>query len=611
MYKAAEKPSKVHTLIISPAKRNKLFDAIWLLEEQTEITQLQLSQLKSNAETTATEATCHCVEPSRCQHLKLLPKQSSSQWDLTISCNNRGIHLQTSIRSMSDLLAFLKEAFSVFIYDDFDLKRNFSETGARQTLILSNRMMKFERLFYSMFSNKTQKESPRHPLPSVQPNVLMLMDRNRPEHLSRQLRFLKLQMIKTYFRCHALMNPVFIYSYHYPLLCQDPDSLLSTAMAAVVAHSSCIHINLEGFTFTRAQLGEMCRLQTREMLQEILFESEPSIDLCLALWLACFSSLHSLKGAEARFQSSICWRMIIQLKSTYSDNKKFSTEEEILKAEVWKRLYYIVRFLEFNMRMLYDGTRDFSNFGHHLEVGLPTPLPCEVLDDQLKRAVLCYQYVYRLTTNSAGLGNGNEIEVAGLGLLAGTIHSIPSNILQYFENSLLRMWDDIPEDARLGYGPFRLMDPTCLETCCDPCILRFNAIFYIYWMNMQSRLMQKPRDTNLTAATFGKMDGDRALVIVSVCSDAATHIFKALGAIMPCGIEIHWISLCVDVLKLLSTAANVSVRERAVKNYNVLCQVLADKLNGFGDHSKYAYPSQAPYLSQMKNMITSYVYGCK
>jgi hypothetical protein len=458
VYKITEKPTKIYKPIVSPAKRNKLFDAIWLLEEQTEIIQLQLSQLKKDTATVTETAESQCVEPSHCKNLKLLPKQSSSQWELTISSNNRGIHLQTSIRSMADLLAFLKEAFSVFVYDDFDLGRNFPETGARESLAVTNKVMKFEHLFYNLFSNRTPKKEPPPPPPGVLPNVLMLIDPNRPELLSKQMRFLKLQMIKTYFNCHALMNPVFIYNYHYPLLYQDPDSLLSTAMAAVVAYSTCVHIDLEGFPFTRAQLAEAFRLQAREMLQDVLFESEPCIELCLALWLACFSSLHGLKGAEARFQSSICWHMIIQLKPTYASNNQFATEEEMIKAEVWKRLFYVIRFSEFSMRMLYDGTKDFSNFGHHVEVGLPSPLPCETLDDQLTRAVLCFQYVFRLTINSAGLGKDNEIEIAGIGLLAGAIDSIPSNILQYFEYNLLHMWDNIPVILRLGFGPYRLMD---------------------------------------------------------------------------------------------------------------------------------------------------------
>jgi hypothetical protein len=591
-----------------------LFDAIWLLEEQTQIIQLQLSQLKNNTAATtaaATEATaaaeCQCVEPNHCQNLKLLPKYSSSQWELTITSNNRGIHLQTSIRSMSDLSAFLKEAFSVFVYDQ-EIDRNFSETGARQSLTVTNKMMHFERLVYNMFSNRSSQTLPPQ---NISPKVLMLIDQNKTELLSKQMRFLKLQMIKTYFNCHALMNPVLIHSYHYPILCQDPDSLLSTAMAAVVAYSSCVHIDLDGFPFTREQLAEACRLQAREMLQDVLFESEPCIELCLALWLTCFSSLHGLKSAEARFQSSICWHMIIQLKSTYANRKQFTTKEEAIKAEVWKRLFYIVRFLEFNMRMLYDGTKELSSFSHHLEVGLPTPLPCESLDDQLTRAVLCFKYTFRLTINSAGLGKDNEIELAGLGLLAGTIDSIPSNILQYFEYNLLHMWDSIPVALRLGSGPYQLMDPTCVEACRDPCILRFNVVFYIYWMNLQSRLMQSPHKTNLTAAAFNKMDGDRAILIASICSNAATQLFKALSAVMPCAIELHWITMCVDLLKLLSTAANIHVRERAERDHRVLSRVLEDKLSGIGDNSTYAYASQAPYLSYIKNLITSHICGCK
>jgi hypothetical protein len=122
--------------------------------------------------------------------------------------------------------------------------------------------------------------------------------------------------------------------------------------------------------------------------------------------------------------------------------------------------------------------------------------------------------------------------------------------------------------------------------------------------------MQRPHKTNLTAAAFSKMDGDRAIIIASICSDAATQIFKVLGDVLPCGIELHWITMCVDVLKLLSTAANISVRERAEKNHNVLSQVLAAKLKDIwrSFNIRLCVSSSIPLSNQEPDYI---VYGCK
>ncbi|KAG1096893.1 hypothetical protein G6F42_018284 [Rhizopus arrhizus] len=119
--------------------------------------------------------------------------------------------------------------------------------------------------------------------------------------------------------------------------------------------------------------------------------------------------------------------------------------------------------------------------------------------------------------------------------------------------------------------------------------------------------MQKPDETDLTAAAFSRIDGDRALIIASICSDAASKIFKALFAVMPCAIELHWITMCLDILKMLSFSANIPVKQRAAENLSELGQVLFDKLSGVGKESSYAFASHAPYLMQIKRLISSYM----
>lgn len=565
--------------------------------------QLQLSQLSNNTNNNA-NISCQCQDPTICQHIKtFLPltntttnsstlPSSNTTWGLTISNNHRGIQLQTSIQSMSDLSFFIKEAFSVFIYGDIlPGQQDFSERrNPKQILAVTHKSLAVEEAFRTVFS--IQQEPPP-PLPEHADQTI----------LRKQIRFLKLQMIKVYFNCHALLNPIFIHTWHYPQLQRNPDSLLSTTVASYVAYSSCIHISMVGLSFTRIQFAELCRLEAKEMLQDALFDQEPSIDACLALWVMCNISILSLKGKEARIQSSLCWQIVIQLKSTYLHRMLPDTLENMINAEVWKRLFFAARFVEFNFSMASDGVTDFSNIAHHLDVKLPSLLPCEVLDDRLTKSVLCYQYVSRLTTHSAG----SDTEILGLRLMAGVIDAIPSNIIQYLEFTLMQLWDSIPESLRLGSGPYRLIDPKCVEACSNASILRFNLVFYIYWMNFQSRTMRKPNETDLTAAAFSRMDGDRALIITSICSDAASRIFKALYTVMPCGIELHWITMCLDILRMLSSSANVPVKQRATKNLQELSQILLNKLNGIGNESNYAFASNAPYLMQIKKLISSYM----
>ncbi|KAF1798354.1 Zn(2)-C6 fungal-specific transcription factor [Mucor lusitanicus] len=620
IFKLTEKPAKSIKPSISPAKRNKLFDTIWCLNQEADLIQLQLAQLQESSNSNS-PIPCQCQDPTQCQHIKsLLPlthsasasssasaststlassassaSSSSSTWHLTISNNHRGIQLQTSIQSMSDLSFFIKEAFSVFIYGDrLPGHQDFSERrNPKQLLAVTHKSLAVEAAFRSVFSIQ-QEPPPPPPLPEhVDPAILQ-----------KQIRYLKLQMIKVYFNCYALLNPIFIHTWHYPQLQRNPDGLLATVVASYVAYSSCTHIEMTGFSFSRVQFAEHCRMEAKELLQDALFEGEPSIDACLALYVMCGISILTLKGKEARIQSSLCWQIVIQLKATYLHHRVLpDTLENMINAEVWKRLFFAARFVEFNFSMAYDGVTDFSNIVHHLDIALPSLLPCEVLDDRLTKAVLCYQYVSRLTTHSAG----TDTEILGLRLMAGVIDAVPSHIIQYLEHTLMQLWDSIPEPLRLGSGPYRLIDPKCVEACDNASVLRFNLVFYIYWMNFQSRTMEEPAETDLTAAAFSRIDGDRALIIASICSDAASKIFKRLFAVMPCAIELHWITMCLDILKMLSCSANVPVKQRASENLAELSHVLFNKLSGIGKESTYAFASHAPYLMRIKRLISSYM----
>ncbi|KAG2198175.1 hypothetical protein INT47_000376 [Mucor saturninus] len=583
IFKFTETTIKAPKPVISTSKRNKLFDAVWTLKKESDSIQLQLSQLQSVLDL---RPSCGCVDP--CTHnLKLLPKQSSSRWEVTISSNHNGFaQFQTTVQSLSDLSKFLNEAVSLLKCNGYIDK--LSETSGKQVLPVTYKTLKVEALIRKLIGI---------PMGNNSCKALAWMDSGRRTQLKRQA-------IDRYFECSGLCDPILIYSYHYPLLIESPNSLIATALVAKIAYSKCQHIDMTGCDFTRAEFARSCRVEAKSLLEEVLFDSEPTLEICIALWALCFSSMYALEPTEARFQSSICWRMVIQLKPKYIKMRHPSLEDNI-KAESWKRLFYMARYTEFNFRMSHDLVRDFTSIAHDTEIGLPTPLPCEATDDRFVISVFCYRYVTQLTTNAAGITKDNLAEITGLRLFAGVIDQIQSAALQYQENTLLQMWHGIPDNLRLGSGPFKITETNEINECHNPCVLRFNMVFYIYWMNLHSRLMISPHSTDLAGASFSRFDGDRSLIVASINSDTATKIFVAISSRYPCVLEIHWLTMCIEVLTLLTTAANEYIRNRAIYNLELATKILNLQLEAIGyDQSR----PDSPYLDKLKEIINTHTW---
>lgn len=568
LYVITEKPTLKDKPNIPTSKGKKLFESIWFLEEDILGLQYELSKLKSQP-----------------YPVKALPSTSSEKWGLTIKSDNDGIHVETSIQSVQDLSSFLNHVSSTFsfrqsIYREFVF--NQTSPGDR---FLSVKMdnANAENIFRQFFKNKNTSSS--SPSPPFQIQYTSKSDRQRKFEFISMLRS---QLVDLFFTCQHYISPIFVYHYHYPFLAANPDSLLSTAIAAFVAYSPCIHIPLPKYPLlSRFQFAEYCRAETREKLQDRLFT--PNIYTCVALYFLSFASLFALKGSEARLHSSLCWIMVNQLQH---QTKEFND----IELEVWKRLYHAERYLEFNMAMLYDGSKDLSNMTALKSVGVPKPL--DKVDDRI--TVLCFQSLTRLLTNASKIDS--EFEIMGLRLMAGVIDVIPSNYIQVLEKSLLELWDSVPPEIQLGHGPYNWMDS--VENCQHVAILRFNSSYYIYWMNFQSRLMKPPNKTDLKGTMLGRIDEDRALLIVSICSDALTKIFEQLAAVSPCAIELHWLTMVVDMLNRLSTSLNRAVQKRAKQNAAVLVQVLRTKLSTIGDQS---FASETPYISKIRKMISKYM----
>jgi hypothetical protein len=175
--------------------------------------------------------------------------------------------------------------------------------------------------------------------------------------------------------------------------------------------------------------------------------------------------------------------------------------------------------------------------------------------------------------------------------MACVLEDIPSHYIEALERSLVEVWDSVPEEIQLGNGPYNWMDS--IDDCVHPAILRFNASYYVYWMNFQSRLMQHPHLTNLKGTMLGRIDEDRALLIASICSDAVTKIYTRLA-------EIHWVSMAMDILSQLCSSKNRHIQKRAGENLEIMAVVLKLKLTSIVG---------VPYINTITKMISTYMDG--
>lgn len=598
IYKISEKPNKLYRPFISPAKRKALMETIWMLKNESDCIQLQLSQLQSEMQK---KEVCTCIDPTQCTHkLKLLSPQNSSDWGLTITSKKNGtLFVQTSIRSLSDLSKFVTEAFTVFKYS-FNLSSSTtpSPTGGSQLIPVTNKTLKVENAVRSLVGRLGQ------PTPAFDDRGCLSIAKSLIK--SSQLRTqLKQSIIKDFFHCFGLVNPILTPSYFYPILMSNPDSLVATAIVAMAAFCKCQHINMTAYPFTRTQFAESCRLEAKYMLEEVLFESEASLELCIALWAIGTSSTLASKGKESRLQSSLCWNMVIQLKSSLL-HQPIQTEEDSIRLETLKRLYYIVRYNEVNFRIIYDSSKNFEAIAYHSNIGLPSPLPCESSNTRFVTSVYCYRYISQLSINNTGSSTDCDYEVSMLRLFAGVLDEVPSKNIQYLENATIHIWNNIPSNLRLGNGgPFAYIDGDAITHCQDPSTLRLNLLFNIYWMSLESRLMRAPQETDLKGAALGRIDGERAILIVSICTDNCTKLFQAIAKLSPCMIKLHWLTMCIEVLQRLSNCPNDAVSIRAQTNLHQSILVLRHQLAFI--ESEFASCTAPAYFLQMKQIISSHM----
>ncbi|KAI9278260.1 hypothetical protein BDA99DRAFT_491661 [Phascolomyces articulosus] len=242
----------------------------------------------------------------------------------------------------------------------------------------------------------------------------------------------------------------------------------------------------------------------------------------------------------------------------------------LAEAESWRRMFYMVRYLEINMHIIYDGRDNVSPTLLHDDIGYPTVLPCESMDPSLNEAVHLYHHIVRI--NDCHIST--RVDETGYRLMLGSMEQVPSSDIEYLENQMFGFWRSLPHNYQLSDTPMEYITMERTHQCQNPNVLYLNMLYYCYWLALETRLMQPPSRTDLVGASMNRVDGERALVIVSICCDALAKIFQELSYRLPCVLELHWVLIACDAMKELRASPNNHIRSRAEENMRTTLRIL-------------------------------------
>lgn len=541
------------------------------------------------------DTNCDCTDPSHCSHINIkrmktnstittttttstaaaalvkstTNNNNSNQWQLTVSQGPQGMKFQTSIRNISDVAVFLTESLHYFTATPLRTPNYHAADRTEQQLQVTNKMLQIEKVLHSFFKKKQQQQQ-------QQGTRQLLIASSQHDTVARI--HIKKQLVRAYFSCAGLINPIFSEPCFLPLLESHPNSLAATACCAFVAYSQCKHVSHLDWPVSRDSFAESLRQEAKGMLEDILFEQEPDILIAGALMLLAQCAFITLQNGEGRLYTSLTWRMALQLKDKYVDtlsrlipNAAETTPQESV-AESWRRLFYAARYLELNMYMIYDGLADFSSILFDSGIGLPIVLSNEKNDAE--QAVQVFHHVVRLHNCQMSTQN-DQLKYQ---LFAGNLNSISIHDIGCLENQLISFWKSLPVEFQLSDSPLEYLQTDRIQQCKNPYAIYLNQLYYAYWLALESRLMRSPSSTDLLGANMERFDGERALLIVSVTCDAISKIFHVLYCRLPCAVELHWLLIASDAMAMLKKAANPRIRERAQKNLKVTLKVLKQRV---------------------------------
>ncbi|KAI9281178.1 hypothetical protein BY458DRAFT_487175 [Sporodiniella umbellata] len=513
----------------------------------------------------------------------------TNNWQLTVSGGSNGVSLQTSIKSLSDVSVFISDTFRYFNTYPLPRTPNYHVDRSLQVLTVTNRMLSVESVLYSFFQNKKKMAVSSLVVTATSSDNYILMNAKK-------------KIIDSYYLCMGLVNPLFPKPYYYPIFQAGCHKMLTSAMAAFVTYTQCCHVPVIPAPLTRELLGEKLRQEAKDILEETLFEQEPNIYTAATFFYLSKCALITLSNSEARLYINMAWRMITELKPLYFHTLSEITPEapftsQRVEAETWRRLFYVIRYLELSLYVLYDGLYDYGSILFDSGVGYPTVLSIEGNVQELCNAVEAFREVVRV--NDCQLTRkDDEIRYK---LFSGKLESISIGELQRLEKQLCDFWNSLPPSFKLSDTPFGYLQMDRIQQCTNPFAIYLYQVYYSYWLALETRLMEEPAATNLKGTNMDRYDGDRALLLVSICSDAMSKIFHILFRKLPCSVEMHWMLIAADALGRLKKSANPEVRAKANVNLQQTLAVLKRRVQRTSEDGTKLNDS----YNMLKNMLPS------
>lgn len=542
---------------VPTSKKNRLIQQVKKLEQQLADLEDQLKNLHIEMK----------LEPSVCSDLddesvgtdeSLVTTDTQHDWQLTVTYGPEGTSLQTSIKNLTDIHSFMAETYRYFHTSSTPFRTpNYHADRSSQTLAITNPMLQIEYVLHGFIQNK--KKSATLAVPPACDDFTRIQ--------------IKRQVIQSYFDCLGVLSPVFPRPYYLPYFENNLDAMLTNAMASFTAYTQCRHVLPISYPMTREAIAESFRNEAKEQLEDVLFEQEPSIFTAATLLFLSQSALIVLDNTEARLYMNLAWRMVVGLKSKYEDKLigntgQFQTAENI-EAESWRRLFYSIRYLELSLYAIYDGLDDFTSILFDTGIGYPVVLQIEQ-EDKLRHAVEAFREIVRMHDCQLSQKD-DQIKYK---LFTGRLEELTLHDLQRLEIQLCDFWKGLPQSFRLSDSPFDYLQIERIHQCSNPYAIYLNQMYYVQWLSLETRLMQSPSFTDLDGASMDRYDGERALLLVSICTDAISKIFHVLYCKLPCNVELHWMLVAADAMGMLKRSANPQIRARATASLKATLGVI-------------------------------------
>lgn len=538
------------------------------------------------------------------EHLKQLSSYDLTKYQrhLSIVMTQQGIRIETPVQSLSDMLMFLEQTWSYFFWDQSLSLRNPSKWGSTED------------------GDNTSVQVTLKQLGTEYQHVcILLSNSNRPIHDSISsepfdIQSIKHQMIDIFFSCMEYATPIVVRPYFMDLYHLYPDSMITNATVAYVALSPCNHVNHIPFPCSRQAFGQHCLERARKQIKETLFGDDqetaaPSVETMLTLWMMGMSLIVLLQHDEARMLLDIGWQMAVQLRSTYLPVLQQLADDSIslelkAKAETWRRSYALMRFV-------YQGFTSYSrqnsvisadhdqDLSFHSQIGLPTMLPEEQADPALYAVVDAFRYFVEFSI---------DIPRLLLKLNTGRVEHVSYRAVVEAEQWFFTSWHRLPNAYRLTQtGPLDILDMDQLRQCMNPTVLILHRFYYVQWMMLEMRFMSPPlpnSNNDEDHPPIHRLDNERALMVVSICCDA----FVKLTIVMhekdhPCVYDVHTALYVAELLDMLRSSSNTTVRNRAEQNLAWCCELLRPNVVDSSEQSISA-PS---YFREMEQLTRQYL----